>query len=108
MLEHQSVYSSGDRITSNLNKTEYLDVASRVSQFIINNGQAPNYASSSAGKISYSELLDAFSRILAYYADNSKTLPNSVFINNTMDSGASVKVADKAKRFGQRYRFYMG
>ena len=88
---------SGDRITSNLNKTEYLDVASRVSQFIINNGQAPNYASSSAGKISYSELLDAFSRILAYYADNSKTLPNSVFINNTMDSGASVKVADKAK-----------
>ena len=74
-----------------------MDVASRVSQYIISNGQAPNYASSSAGKISYADLLDAFSRILAYYADNSKTLPNFVLINNTGGSGASALVADKAK-----------
>lgn len=88
---------NGDKILTNINKTEYLDVASRVSQYIISNGQAPNYASSSAGKISYADLLDAFSRILAYYADNSKTLPNFVLINNTGGSGASALVADKAK-----------
>ena len=88
---------NGDKISTNINKTEYLDVASRVSQYIISNGQAPNYASSSAGKISYADLLDAFSRILAYYADNSKTLPNFVLINNTGGSGASALVADKAK-----------
>ena len=88
---------NGDKISTNINKTEYLDVASRVSQYIISNGQAPNYASSSVGKISYADLLDAFSRILAYYADNSKTLPNFVLINNTGGSGASALVADKAK-----------
>ena len=88
---------NGDKILTNINKTEYLDVAFRVSQYIISNGQAPNYASSSAGKISYADLLDAFSRILAYYADNSKTLPNFVLINNTGGSGASALVADKAK-----------
>ena len=88
---------NGDKISTNINKTEYLDVAFRVSQYIISNGQAPNYASSSAGKISYADLLDAFSRILAYYADNSKTLPNFVLINNTGGSGASALVADKAK-----------
>ena len=88
---------NGDIINKNINKTEYLDVAYRVAQFIIDNGQAPNYASSSVGKISYSELLDSFSRILTYYSQNSKTLPNMVLINNTMDSGASANVADKAK-----------
>ena len=88
---------NGDKISTNINKTEYLDVAFRVSQYIISNGQAPNYASSSAGKISYADLLDAFSRILAYYADNSKTLPNFVLINNIGGSGASALVADKAK-----------
>ena len=31
---------------------------------------APNYASSAVGKIIYSELVDSFSRVLAYYNTN--------------------------------------
>ena len=87
----------GDTITSNINKTEYLDLVSRICQFITTNEQAPNYASSSVGKISYGELFDAFSRILAFYSDNSKTLPKTVLIDNIMDSGSSQAVINKAK-----------
>ena len=87
----------GDTITSNINKTEYLDLVSRICQFITTNEQAPNYASSSVGKISYGELFDAFSRILAYYSDNSKTLPNTVLIDDIMDFGSSQAVINKAK-----------
>lgn len=87
---------SGDAIDSTLDKAGYLDVASRVYQYIINNGKAPNYSSSTLGKISYEELLDAFSRVLTYYSENSKTLPNSVLINDDFDSGVSMKVSEKA------------
>ena len=78
---------SGDTISSqNLNKADYLTVAKNVASFIKSNKQAPNYASSAVGKIIYSELVDAFSRVLNYYNENS-ALPNYVVI--TYGSGSS-------------------
>ena len=58
---------SGDTINSELYKDKYLTVAKNVANFISTNKLAPNYASSTLGNIIYNELVDAFSRILAYY-----------------------------------------
>ena len=79
--------SFGDALSSSLNKAQYLELANRVAQYIVNNGQAPNYASSAIGRISHDELIDSFSRILAYYNTN-KALPNSVTFS-TAGSGAA-------------------
>ena len=78
----------GAFINSNLNKTEYLDLASRVTAFILENGYAPNYASSPIGKISFDELTDAFARILAFYLENDY-LPNTVSISQSGGSSSS-------------------
>ena len=78
---------SGDMIDGTLSKTEYMDVVTRVANFISSNNWIPNYASSTLGKIAYGELLDSFSRILDYYASNG-ALPSSVHI---IYKGASSK-----------------
>ena len=71
----------GDTISSrDLTKDNYLIVARNVANFIVNNKIAPNYASSTLGKIIYSELVDSFSRILAFYKTNN-VLPNYVTIS---------------------------
>ena len=80
---------SGDTINNNLYKSDYLTVAGNVATFISSNNRAPNYASSSLGNIAYSELVDAFSRILAFYGSNSNTLPNYVTINYGSSSSSS-------------------
>ena len=68
---------SGDTIYSvELYKKDYITVAKNAVTFIKNNKQAPNYANSAVGKIIYTELVDAFSRILAYYGNNNNKLPN--------------------------------
>ena len=71
---------NGNGINSKtLSKVNYLALASHVLNFIKTNKKAPNYASSTLGKIVFDELLDSFSRILDYYHTN-KTLPNNVVI----------------------------
>ena len=86
----------GAFINSNLNKTEYLDLASRVTAFILENGYAPNYASSPIGKISFDELTDAFARILAFYLENDY-LPNTVSISQSGGSSSST-IAELAQK----------
>ena len=71
---------SGDTISANLMKADYLTTAKNVATFIKTYNQAPNYASSAVGKIIYSELVDSFSRILAFYGNNNKLMPNYVTI----------------------------
>ena len=79
---------SGDTISSiELYKKDYLTVAKNLVTYINNNKQAPNFANSAVGKIIYGELGDAFSRILVFYADNDKYLPNYCTI--TYGSGSS-------------------
>ena len=61
-------------------KADYLDLANRVANYISNNNQAPSYASSTVGNIVYTELVDSFSRIIAFYSNNDKYMPNYVTI----------------------------
>lgn len=89
---------SGDDINSRqLTKANYLTVAKNIANYINTNKQAPNYASSAVGKIIYQELLDAFSRIVAFYGDNKNQLPTYVTVsygsggNNPSGSGLNEK-----------------
>ena len=78
---------SGDNINSKDLKT-YVTVAKTVANYIVANNKAPNYVSSDVGKIIYSELVDSFSRVLAFY-DSKKTLPKYVTINYSSTSSES-------------------
>ena len=79
---------SGDTINSvELYKKDYITVAKNAVTFIKNNKQAPNYANSAVGKIIYSELVEGFSRILAFYGNNNNLLPNYCII--TYNPGGS-------------------
>ena len=79
---------SGDTINADLVKDGYLTVAYNVANFITTYNQAPNYASSTVGKIIYSELVDAFSRILAFYGTYS-IMPNYVTVVYGSSSSSS-------------------
>ncbi|WP_458402728.1 pseudomurein-binding repeat-containing protein [Methanobrevibacter sp.] len=84
--------SSGDVTgTQQLTKANFITVASNVAKYIKDHKQAPNYASSTIGKISYYQLVDAYSRVLAYYKTNSQ-LPNYVEIKDTSSDPTPVPV----------------
>lgn len=80
-----------DLKSGNIYKTEYLDLANRIQNYLDSNGKAPNYASSTLGKIRYETLIYLESRILYFYAQN-KVLPNYAAVNSwktSDDSGSS-------------------
>lgn len=78
---------SGDTISSKqLVKDKYVAAAKSVADYISKNKQAPNYVSTAVGKIHYNEIVDAFSRILAFYKNNDNTQPNYVTINYPITS----------------------
>ena len=92
---------SGDNIYSaELTKANYIKVANSVATYINTNKAAPNYASSAVGNIIYSELLDAFSRVLAFYNNNANTLPNYVVI--TYSSGGSTGISETGSGLNQK------
>lgn len=66
--------------TRNINKTEYLDIANRVNNYIDNNARAPNYASTSTGTIRFESLVYMYSQILSSYNING-VLPDYIIIN---------------------------
>lgn len=66
--------------SGNINKTEYLDLAIRVQAYMDSTGKAPNFATSTLGKIRYESLIYLDSRILSFYADND-ILPKYAVIN---------------------------
>ena len=70
---------SGDDVSGALSQSKYVAAAKSVANHISSNKQAPNYASTSLGKIIYSELVDSFSRILSFYDSNSR-LPGYVSV----------------------------
>ena len=76
---------SGATINNDLSLSEYVTLAKNVANFISSNNRAPNYAGSDLGNIIYSELVDSFSRILAYYGTNNR-LPKTVTINYVASS----------------------
>ena len=81
---------SGDTIYSEeLYRSDYLKVANNLANYIKTNKQAPNYASSTVGNIIYSEVVDAFSRILTFYKENDKYMPNYCVIKYGSGSSSS-------------------
>lgn len=84
----------GDAVNGDLSKTQYLDVARRVANYIDSNAWIPNYASSDLGRIGYYDLVGAFASILDDYADDG-ALPSSVHIEHKSPSTKSI--ADLSK-----------
>ena len=86
---------SGDNIASkSLAKDGYLNVALKVANYFKENKAAPGSASSAVGNIIYSEYVDAFSRILAFYGDNSR-LPSYVTITYSAGAGSGHGLNEK-------------
>ena len=78
---------SGDSISSQ-KLYSFATVAKNVAVFISTNNHAPNYASSDVGKIIYSELIDSFSRVLAFYGTENR-LPGYVTVTYASTSPGS-------------------
>jgi len=71
------VKPTADLKNGNIYKSEYLSMAGKIISFIDSNGKAPNYATSTLGKIQYESLVYMYSRIMNYYGTN-KVLSNYV------------------------------
>ena len=87
---------SGDNLHADLLKSKYITLAKSVGDYISKNKKAPNYGSANIGKIIYSELVDSFSRILAFYSSN-KRLPSYVAIGYSISSQAGTGLNEKNK-----------
>ncbi|MGL6298599.1 MAG: pseudomurein-binding repeat-containing protein, partial [Methanobacteriaceae archaeon] len=72
------IYPEGDSINATINKTSFSSLANSIIYFMDKNNRAPDYLSSSYGKIQYQSVIWAFSRILAFYGDNNNTMPNYI------------------------------
>lgn len=70
---------SGTYTTGSIYKTEYLNIAQNIKNFINTNGRAPNYQQTTLGKIPFSKLVYMYSKIINFYGAG-KRLPNYVTI----------------------------
>jgi len=64
-------------------KNEYINIATRVLNFVNAYGRAPNFSGSSLGNIPYKDLFEIFSNVLDYYKVNN-ILPDSFSLNDTI------------------------
>ncbi|MCQ2738163.1 MAG: Ig-like domain-containing protein, partial [archaeon] len=69
-----------DIVRGKLLKSNYLNVATNIKNFLLNNGYVPNYAVCSVGKMDSKNSIFLYSEILSYFKDNNK-LPDYVLIN---------------------------
>lgn len=65
--------------SGSLSKATYLSIATRVQSFINSDSRAPNFATSSLGKMGYQSLIYTYSNIMSYKYKN-KVLPSTVSI----------------------------
>lgn len=70
---------SGSNIPGDLQKPEYLSVASSIQSYININGIAPNNRSTSLGNIIFSKLVYTYAKVINFYAGNAR-LPNFVSV----------------------------
>ena len=68
------VKPTGDIVNGMIDKAGYLKIAQNIKSFIDANGFAPNYATSSLGRIQYESTIYMYSKILNFYKTN-KYLP---------------------------------
>jgi hypothetical protein len=71
---------SEDVKSGNIDKSGYVDLANRILKYMDSNGNAPNFASSTLGKIRYETLIYLESRIVYFYTVN-KVLPKYAAVN---------------------------
>ena len=62
-----------------LSKAGYVDSAKRTYKWIKDNGQGPNYSTTTIGRVNYNNLVEGFSAVLTYYKSYKK-LPSYVTI----------------------------
>lgn len=71
---------SEDLKSGNIDKSGYVDLANRIHNYMDSTGNAPNFASSTLGKIQYETLIYLESRIVYFYAVKN-VLPNYAVVN---------------------------
>jgi len=72
-----------------LTKSNYVQLASTMANFMKTNGRLPNYVTTVIGKIAPQNIAYAMSRILTFYEENGR-LPNYVTVQNAIQSTSSV------------------
>ncbi len=68
---------SGTIKSGTIAKSEFLTIAKSITNFINTNGRAPNFVTSSLGKMSYTKVIYMYSKILNFYKSYGR-LPNTV------------------------------
>ena len=94
------INSTGDYVYGNINLTEYISIAQSIKTFIDSDGIAPNYATSSLGKIQYETLIYMFSKVVNYYGVNSK-LPAYVSVDSTVANPGSYSIPSDLQQYLQ-------
>jgi len=74
-------------------KSEFVDMANRIKSFMDSGGVAPNYISTSLGKIRYESMIYLSSRVMNYYGTNGK-LPNYASMKPWTTSSTTPVVTD--------------
>ena len=84
--------ANGDTINENVLKSDYLDQAKRVHDYIIKNGQVPNYTKTvkSGKRVNIDLYTYCISKILVYYKNNGQ-LPNYCLYNSANMNGKPSK-----------------
>jgi len=92
--------SSGNINNGTINKSEYLNLASKIQNFMDSTGRAPNYASITLGKIRYESLIYLESRIMNFYGVK-KVLPKYAVVNswNGSSNGTTSTIPDSLKQY---------
>lgn len=83
--------ATGDSINENITKADFKDIATRVSVYIKNNKQCPNYATTkkSKKKLRPRVFIYMFARIVVWYNNHNKTLPNYANANSAYFKSSS-------------------
>ena len=84
----------------NINKSEYLVIAGKVTSFVNSNGRVPNYASSTLGKIQYDSIVYMDSKILNFYYTKN-VLPNYVSMKPWQTASSSTQIPAALKIYLQ-------
>lgn len=75
--------------SGNLNKNEYLQIASKLTTYINKYGKLPNNVNTSLGTMRYENLVYTYSKVLNFYKTN-KRLPNYVSVTPWVKSEGTV------------------
>ena len=89
--------AGGNSINENILKDDYKDIAKRVANYIKKNKVCPNYATTKKSKknLRARVFIYMFARIIAFYYNNKKTLPNYANANSGYFKSSSTSTATK-------------